>query len=85
MFYPSISRLLHIGTILPVSIASSERSFSSLRRIKTYLRNKIGEDRLNGLALLNRHRDVDMTPEEVNNAMSKLNRKIYTYRNLCPD
>ena len=50
--YPSISVLLEIGSILPVSTATVERSFSTLRRLKTYLRNSISEDRLNGLALM---------------------------------
>jgi hypothetical protein len=50
---------------LPVTTCSSERSFSSLRRLKTYLRNTIGEDRLNGLALLNIHRDIKVDPKQV--------------------
>ena len=34
------------------------RSFSALRRLKVYLRSTISEDRLNGLALLNVHRNI---------------------------
>ena len=34
--YPSISALIEIGSILLVSTATVERSFSTLRRLKTY-------------------------------------------------
>ena len=34
------------------------RSFSALHRLKVYLRSTISEDRLNGLALLNVHRNI---------------------------
>nr|XP_042913026.1 uncharacterized protein LOC122273036 [Parasteatoda tepidariorum] len=38
--------------------ATPERSFSTLKRLKTYLRNKMGDKRLTGLALLSVHRDL---------------------------
>ena len=49
--YAIIHSLLKVLLTLPVSVASAERSFSSLRSLKTWLRNKIGEERLSGLAL----------------------------------
>lgn len=42
-FFPNIYRLLQILATLPVSTATSERSFSTLKRLKTYLRNTIGQ------------------------------------------
>ena len=36
---------------------STERSFSSLRRLKTYLRNSMGQERLSNLALLHVERE----------------------------
>ncbi|CAI6356965.1 unnamed protein product [Macrosiphum euphorbiae] len=74
--YPSIHTFLQIGATLPVSVATSERSFSCLRRLKTYLRNKTGEERLNGLMLLNLYRDVEVTCEEVIDIMAKKPRRI---------
>ncbi|XP_036327229.1 52 kDa repressor of the inhibitor of the protein kinase-like [Rhagoletis pomonella] len=74
--YPKVYRFLQIGATLPVTVASSERSFSTLRRIKTYLRNKTGEQRLNGLALLNIHRDIEVTNEEILNIMAKQPRRL---------
>jgi hypothetical protein len=36
-----------------------------LRRLKTYLRNTTGENRLNGLAVMNIHRDIVVTTDEI--------------------
>ena len=47
------------------SVASAERSFSALRRLKTWLRSSMGEDRLSGLALLNVHRDMNVDIENI--------------------
>ena len=49
----------------PMSSASNERSFSNLKRIETYLRNSVGEARLNGLAMLSIHRDIDVDLQTV--------------------
>lgn len=43
---------------VPVSTATAERSFSTLRRLKTYLRSTMGQKRLNRLAILNAHQDI---------------------------
>lgn len=76
-FYPNIKTLLHILCILPVTTCTSERSFSTLRRVKTYLRSNMKEERLNGLALLNIHRDKEIHPEEVLNKFAmKHHRKL---------
>ena len=45
-------RLAKIAIILPASSASCERSFSTMKLIKTYLRNSMGDRRLSNLALL---------------------------------
>lgn len=55
--YPTLHVLFRILITLPISIASPERTFSTLRRLKTWLRSTIAQDRLNGLALLHIHRD----------------------------
>lgn len=74
--FPVIKHLLKILTTLPVTTCTSERSFSTLRRLKTFLRNTMLEDRLNGLALLHVHRDVSVTPGEVLNKLSEKNRRL---------
>lgn len=49
--FTNVYKFLKIGATLPVTIVSVERSFSTLKRIKLYLRNSTGKNRLNGLAL----------------------------------
>ncbi|XP_008189654.1 52 kDa repressor of the inhibitor of the protein kinase-like [Acyrthosiphon pisum] len=74
--YPNIHFLFIILCTLPVSTACPERSFSSLKRIKSYLRNTISEKRLNGLAMLSIHRDIDVNVDEVLNEMSQKPRRM---------
>ena len=64
-FYPNIHALFVIITTLPVTSCECERSISLLRHLKTALRSTMGVDRLNSLALLKCHREVDINPEEV--------------------
>ncbi|CAI6358376.1 unnamed protein product [Macrosiphum euphorbiae] len=74
--YPGVNKLFQILSTLPISTASNERTFSSLKRIKTYLRNTISEKRLNGLAMLNIHRDVEITVDEVIEELAKKSRRL---------
>jgi hypothetical protein len=74
--FPTVHKLLHILATLPVTTASSERSFSTLRRLKTYLRNTTGEERLNGLAMLQIHRDIPVDPEAVLQKLSEKSRRL---------
>ncbi|KAK2707502.1 hypothetical protein QYM36_015266 [Artemia franciscana] len=47
--FPNMFKLLKIFASLPVTIATAKRTFSTLRRLKTYPRNACGQDRLSGL------------------------------------
>ncbi|XP_065209889.1 zinc finger MYM-type protein 1-like [Planococcus citri] len=51
--FPETFKLLTLILTIPVTSAAAERSFSALKRIKTYLRNTQGEERLSCLALIN--------------------------------
>ncbi|GBN22033.1 hypothetical protein AVEN_211340-1 [Araneus ventricosus] len=75
-FFPNIYILLKLLAVLPVSIATVEISFSSLRRLKTYLRNTTSESRLNGLALLSIHRDIKIRDEEVLDKFASVPRNL---------
>ena len=63
--YPNIAILMQIFATIPVTTATAERSFSSLRLLKTYLRSTMKEDRLNGLALMAVHKDVRFKHDDV--------------------
>ena len=49
----TISKLLHVN---PATSASGERSFSMARRLKTWLRSKMTQERFNSLAILHSHK-----------------------------
>ncbi|KAK9691121.1 hypothetical protein RND81_09G177100 [Saponaria officinalis] len=56
--YPNASIAYRIFLIVPVTVASAERSFSKLKLIKTYLRSSMSEERLNGLAMLSIEKEL---------------------------
>lgn len=43
---------------VPVTTATAERSFSALRRLKSYLRSTMQQRRLNSIAVLNTHQNI---------------------------
>ena len=55
-----IVNLLQLILVMPATNSTSEQSFSALRRIKTYLRSMMGQQRLNDL-LLHVHKDITNT------------------------
>jgi hypothetical protein len=50
--YPNVSIAYQILFTMPVTVSSAERSFSKLKLLKNYLRSRMTQDRLNGLAIL---------------------------------
>ena len=61
-FFPDVHKLLRILCTLPITSAECERSFSTLRRLKTYLRVTMTSDRESGFSLMNIHygRKIDI-------------------------
>ncbi|GBP49700.1 52 kDa repressor of the inhibitor of the protein kinase [Eumeta japonica] len=57
-FFPDTENALKILIALPCTTCTVERSFSSLRRLKTWLRSTMSENRLNGLAIMSVHRKL---------------------------
>ena len=55
--YPLIQLILTELLTMPATSASCERSFSSMKRVKTFIRSTMGEDRLTALAVLHIHRE----------------------------
>ena len=60
-----ISSLFRIYLTLPISSATGERFFSCFTRLKTWLRNSIGQERLSDLALLNIEKDIDIDLDKI--------------------
>ena len=65
--FPSLLKLLQITQTIAVSAAECQRSFSALKRIKTYLRSTMSNDRLSNLAILSIKKDLskNISLEEV--------------------
>ena len=68
--YPNIHTAFHIFGTIPVTTCSCERSISSLRRLKTFLRGTMSENRLNGLAMLHVHRGIHLDTEKIIDAFA---------------
>ena len=54
---PEIKKLIKLLLVVPSSTASAERSFSMLRRLKTYLRSTMTQVRLNSLVIMHSYSD----------------------------
>ena len=52
------TKLLRILITIPMTSVEAERTFSSLKRIKTFLRNTMGQSRLNSLSVISIGRDL---------------------------
>ena len=67
IFFPNIVQLLELYATLPVSVVRVERSFSTLKLIRTFLRNKTGDERSSSLAILSIHKSIigQLNPEKV--------------------
>ncbi len=50
--FPDLRRLLQLALTVPIANVAAERSFSSMRRIRTYVRSSMTENRLSSIAIL---------------------------------
>ena len=72
-FYPNVKILSKALATLLVSTARIERTFSLIISLKTYLRSTIFKTRLNSLATMYIHRDIDVNVETVIDKFTKFN------------
>ena len=69
-FFSEVCRLAQLILVMPATNAVSERSFSAMRRLKTYLRSTMSQSRLNHVMLLSINReevdklDIDVIADE---------------------
>lgn len=80
--------LLKIINTIPMTTSEVERSFSTLKRIKAFLRNCMTEDRLTALAMLSIEKKMinhmyTLNEEVINIFRKKKDRQIHlTYKNV---
>lgn len=80
--FPHTFRLLQVALILPIGSTTCERSFSTMRRIKTWLRSRMSQDRFSKLSILNINSDMakNIEHQEIIDGFSKSgNRKLQLF------
>ena len=58
VFYKQVCWLACLILVMPATNAASERSFSTMKRVKGYLRSTMQQTRLNHLMIINIYKDV---------------------------
>lgn len=56
--FPNVATALRIFLSIAATNCSGERSFSTLKRIKSYLRSSLGQEKLNNLSILSIESDL---------------------------
>ena len=68
--FPDFSNVVHLLAVIPATSCSAERSFSALRRLKSYLRSTMGQQHVSNIALINIERAY--VNSVVNNDMDRI-------------
>ena len=55
---PEVTKVVKLALTVPVTSCTSERSFSGLCSLKTYLQSTMEQARLNHIAILNYHKTL---------------------------
>lgn len=63
--FPNLFNVIKIGVTLPISSASSERSFSKLKIVKTRLRSTMTQNRLEDLMIISCEPDIKVDTDKV--------------------
>ncbi|PIK46812.1 putative zinc finger MYM-type protein 1-like [Apostichopus japonicus] len=62
--FSELAKLLMLYLTVPLTLCTAERSFSSLRRLKTYMRSTMTQQRLNDLTILHVHKKIAQQLDE---------------------
>ena len=82
LHYPNVHTLLQIICTLPVTTSTCERSVSVIRRLKTYLRATMGQERMSGLALMHIHYDIQLDVDEIINRFARISPRRMALENF---
>ena len=84
--FPQVETIVRLLLTIPCSSAEAERSFSGLRRLKTYLRNSMSQARLNHLAILHVHQEMTDGIDVLSVArdfVAKSDSRMFTFGRVC--
>ena len=73
-FFPQVFEFMKILLACPVSSSTAERSFSALRRLKTWLRNSLSQERLNHNIIAMTHKDCFTSRTDIRKIMFGINK-----------
>ena len=82
---PDVVSLLKLYLTFPVTSCTAERSLSSLRWLKTFLRSTVIQARLNHVAVLHCHREQPIVLEEICNSFIQKNEMMHTASAMFPN
>ena len=80
---PNVHTLLKIACTVLVTSYECERSGSVLKRLNTYLRASIKQERRSGLALLHIHQERQLDLEEIIDAFASKKQRRLEFVNIC--
>lgn len=83
--YPNVFTILQLLATIPVTSSSCERSISKLRLIKTYLRNTMTDYRMNGLALMYAHKEIELNIDTLINKFATMHPRRMRMTNILDD
>ena len=73
--FPNVKKLLQIAVTIPVISCSAERSFSAVKILKPRMRSMMSDERLNDLALMYIHKEIDIDVQDVIDMFALAKRK----------
>lgn len=76
--YPNLHKLMQVALTIPISSATCERSFSSMRRIKNWLRTSMVQSRFSNLSSLYIERELTngLKNEDIINKFAEKSRRL---------
>ena len=72
-FFPNLHTLFRIFCTLPVTSCECERTISGLRKLKSYMRTTMNQERMNGLLMLHMHYSKELDKQEIINEYARRN------------
>ena len=75
-YFLNVQTLLKSICTIPVTSCACEQSISTLRRVKTYIRSTMGNERLKGLLLMNIYYGINVNLEKVDTFARKHSRRM---------
>lgn len=80
VMFPTLTQVIQISLTIPVSSCTCERTFSVLRRLHTWLRSTMGQDRLHHLAIMSVEREElsKLSHSQVIDCFAKMKTRRYS-------